>query len=188
MGTSVNEELQWVYLEKQMDGWSKEIPIPLSPLVVDGQELKLEVAAIANDGKTLIVKSDYLSSSQARRNYLAVIQEEQNGWGVPEIVGDYKFQEFVFGRNIFPDDTSIFNSEDGRVVAVQQTKRYFEMYGSISYDGYVFIRNDEGKWIKNNVNSEGVEVMQSMLLSGDGSTLLWNPSINLAVPFYSDMK
>lgn len=177
MRSGQNEELQWVYLENQSGGWSKEIPIPISPLTVDDQEVKLvHVTGIANDGHTLIVRSDIHNDSTGKY-HLAVIHETENGWSKPEYVGDFDYWI-----------ENIYNSEDGRVIALQQTKRYSEMYGPLSYDGYVFIRNDEGKWIKNKVNPEGVEVMQSMLLSGDGSTLLWNPSNSLTFPSYPEMK
>jgi len=177
MRTSVNKELQWVYLEKQLDGWSKETPISISPLNVNGQEVKfVHVTGVANNGHTLILRSD-IHNDNTGKYHLAVIHETEDGWSKPEYVSDFDYWI-----------ENIYNSEDGRVIALQQTKRYSEMYGPLSYDGYVFIRNAEGKWIKNKVNPEGVEVMQSMLLSGDGSALLWNPSNSLAFPSYPDMK
>lgn len=177
MRTSVNEELQWVYLEKQLDGWSKETLIPISPLNINGQEVEfVHVTGVANDGHTLIVRSD-IHNDDTGKYHLAVIHETVNGWSKPEYVVNFDYWI-----------ENIYNSDDGRVITLQQIKRYSDFYGPLSYDGYVFIRNDEGKWIKNKVNPEGVEVMQSMLLSGDGSTLLWNPSNSLTFPSYPDIK
>ncbi|RJP18539.1 MAG: hypothetical protein C4527_28870, partial [Candidatus Omnitrophota bacterium] len=143
---------------------------------------------IANDGKTLILRSD----DAAGRNELAVMYQTEDGWSDPEYVGNYRFQLFRDHRGdyVYPDTVDYYTSDDGRVIAIQQTKQFSIDYGRLTSDAYVFIKNAEGKWIQHQVNQNGAEVMRNMLLCGDGTKLLWSPlQINpTGVPHYSEMK
>ncbi|MEW6234196.1 MAG: hypothetical protein AB1656_02310 [Candidatus Omnitrophota bacterium] len=50
---------------------------------------------------------------------------------------------------------------------------------------FVFIKNAEGQWKKCQIETNGAEIVQEILLSGDGSKLLWIPS---KIPSSVDMS
>ncbi|MEW6237432.1 MAG: hypothetical protein AB1656_18780 [Candidatus Omnitrophota bacterium] len=168
---------RWLYVDKVVDGWTMEKQIPDIAMNIDGEDFKFDIWAIANDGKTAIMKQQQFTIyNKTGKNHLLAIHEKDGIWSEPEYIGNFEFRPWPL------DAVYIYSSDDGRVIAVRQAKRYNEIYEyTVSYDLYVFIKNSKGEWIKQKVNPEGVELegtdaMQDILLSGDGSTLLWIPS------------
>lgn len=177
----------WIYIDKLQEGWTKETPIDLPVMYLDDHAVSFEIESIANDGKTLILRSDIHDPSN--KAYLALIHETEDGWSSPEYVAAFKYQLFSVGLERYArSDIIVHHSEDARVIAVQQTKRFSEFYGTLSYDVDVLIKNNIGEWSMHRINPDGVEVLQSILLSGDGGTLLWNTNAELNVPIYPGLK
>jgi hypothetical protein len=158
-----NKKYCYVYVEKKAGGWSEEILIPNATFPVENDtDYWIEPAALANDGKTLVV--------QTNNDRLALVYEIDGHWSEPEYVGDSKRLNFTL-------EPEIVCSEDGRVIAVQQPKYVREDYGTVTYDVFVFIKNQFGEWSKHQINLSEVHVEPGIKLTRDGSKLLWVPSL-----------
>ncbi len=137
--------------------------------------MPLTLVDIANDGKTILTKTTYWP---LERQYIALIHEDDGKWGEPELVGDYYLpptDEAVF-------EADVYTSEDARVIAVQQPIVSSHVWPGeivvVSYDIFVFIKDNKGQWDKFQVNPSDVPADRSsdVLLSPNGETLYWVPA------------
>lgn len=176
MKESGDAEWQWVFIDKQAEGWSVEKPVPSMTLTAFGETENVEIVKIANEGKTLILKT--------AQNRLAVSHENESGWSEPEFVGDY-------GDEANPAATLYFYpSGDGRVIAVQRVKRFDEIFINtpLVSDAFVFIQDLSGNWSRHPVNSENEDIRAQILLSGDGRKLVWIPTKKSSVGYEEEYQ
>lgn len=170
---AINKEQQEFYIDKQNGGWSEERAIPSMTISIDGKEEPLGIESIADDGKTLLLKTSHYD--------FAVTHEIEGGWSEPEFVGN-------LGDVIdsgYP--VEIYHSDDGRAIAAQIIKKMDGRYNPISSDAYIFIKNELGKWNQYKINPDSIEVRMYMLLSGDGKKLVWIPSPNSSTPYFENL-
>lgn len=178
----------FVYFEKTPNGWTKEMVVPGTDTlgVIDpNDDLLISPEVVATDGKTLI--------GQTNKHTIAAIHEDNGQWSEPEFIAD--LSEYVYteddgkgGLIIHTWGTGIIASDDGRVVAVKVIVNYIDQIYIYYYDIYVFIKDDSGKWSKHKINPDGVPTTQDILLSGDGSSLLWVPDVPLSGISYPGIK
>ncbi len=169
-----------VYIEKTVSGWSDEKFIDLPPILVEENELPRIKAGIANNGNTIITRTDVVNRSQT--HVISIMHDKNGTWSELENVGEFTIEFIPSGKatgGYFVYDSKIYNSEDGRVIAVQQPRR-IQIYEERvdTYDVLLFIKDNTGQWNKHQVNPPevGADGISDILLSPDGNKLYWVPT------------
>ncbi len=167
---------QIAYAEKKDGTWLKNVNLLTPRLFIDGYDMPLRLVDIANDGKTILTKT---TNWPLERQYIALIHEEDGKWGEPELVGDY----YLPPTDGPVYEAFVYTSEDARVIAVRQPIVSSHVWPGeivvVSYDIFVFIKDNKGRWDKFQVNPSDVpaDLGSDVLLSPNGETLYWVPSI-----------
>ncbi len=166
---------QIAYIEKKEGNWINNLNLIKPNLNIDRYDMPLRLVDIANDGKTILTKTDVWP---LERQYIALIHEEDGKWGEPELVGDYYLPPT--DEDVFEAD--VYTSEDARVIAVRQPIVSSHVWPGeivvVSYDIFVFIKDNKGRWDKFQVNPSDLHAdrWSDVLLSPNGETLYWVPA------------
>lgn len=152
-------EFRYFMIDKLETGWSE--PIEWKVMDAEGNELDFDIVDIANNGRTLLLTN--------ANDGLALTHEIDGNWTPPKPIG-YKSHG---NRSLI--------SENGKVIAVQEVKRNIPNEITF-YDVFVFLQNPADQWIQRQVNDPQLEVFDGIMLSDDGTQLLWLPANTSSVP------